>query len=121
MASKNYIILMTSVADSRDALEHLKTALCEIDSSLFKTANDLIDKPPIASGEHIIEIAEKSRETALNESLGKIANEFIYAYPPDIPIIVRKTLGYIKSLLKANVNIVSDSGLLPNKTLTKGA
>lgn len=127
MASKNYIILMTSVADSRDALEHLKTALCEIDSSLLKTANDLIDKPPIAPGEHIIEIAEKSRETALNESLGKIANEFIYAYPPDIPIIVpgeiidRKTLGYIKSLLKANVNIVSDSGLLPNKTLTKGA
>lgn len=126
MASKNYIILMTSVADDASALEHLKKALCEIDSSLLKKANDLIEKPPVENGEHIIEICESSKQTALNESLGKTANEFIYAYPPDIPIIVpgemidRKTLGYIKSLLKANVNVVSDSGLLPNKILTKG-
>ena len=56
-----------------------------------------------------------------------VSNEFVYAYPPDIPIIVpnevisREAIKYIKDSIESGVNIISDSALIPNKILTKKA
>ena len=74
-----------------------------------------------------IKIDDEGDETDIEESVGKVSNEFVYAYPPDIPIIVpneiisRKAIEYIKESVKNGVNIISDSSLIPNKILTKKA
>lgn len=122
---KTYVLLMTSVADEKEKLEYLKKALEEIDEGLICKYEKLIKKPPCPDKEMQIKIDDEGDETEIEESIGKVSNEFVYAYPPDIPIIVpneiisREAIEYIKESVKNGVNIISDSSLIPNKILTK--
>ena len=124
-SSKNYVILISTVADDESALNMLKEALIEIDNSISKTKKDCFVKPPCPEGAMIISIDDNSQQTAFNKSVGKTANEFVFAYPPDIPLIVpgevitREMIAYIEALIKSGVNVISDSALLPDKILTK--
>ena len=124
-ASKNYVILISTVADSKKALEMLKSALINIDNCIEKSDCKLFIKPPCPEHETIISVEENSVEININESVGKISNEFVFAYPPDIPLIVpgeiitKEIIIYISDLLKSGVNVISDSALLPDKILTK--
>ena len=124
---KTYVLLMTSVADEKEKLEYLKKALEEIDEGLICKYEKLIKKPPCPDKEMQIKIDDEGDETEIEESIGKVSNEFVYAYPPDIPIIVpneiisREAIEYIKESVKNGVNIISDSSLIPNKILTKKA
>lgn len=125
MAGERYIIAMTSVGDSEEIFNTFRDALEEIDSALMLHEQPLLKKPPLPESEQNISICKEYCETPLKESIGRIANEFVYAYPPDIPIlspnekVSRQVVEYIISVRQAGVNIVSDSGLLPNKLLTK--
>jgi arginine/lysine/ornithine decarboxylase len=125
MASKSYVILMSSVGDSKEAFDLLKKALIKIDGKLLSKSQDLCSKPPVLNDEFVIDISDKSEAVEFKHSVGRLANEFVFAYPPDIPIIVpnekitKDTVNYIIDMQKNGVNIVSDSGLLPNKLLTK--
>lgn len=125
MASKSYVILMTSVGDTKEGLERLKNALLHIDCTLLSKAEELCRKPPVPVGECVISIDDHSSAVDLRAAVGRTANEFVYAYPPDIPVIVpneritKTVIDYIVKLYSSGVNIVSDSGLLPNKLLTK--
>ena len=122
---KAYVLLMTSVADEKKSLEYLKKALEEIDEGLICKYEELIKKPPCPDKAMQIKIDNESEETEIDESIGKVSNEFVYAYPPDIPIIVpnevisTEAIRYIKDSAKNGVNIISDSALIPNKILTK--
>ena len=124
---KTYVLLMTSVADEKEKLEYLKKALEEIDESLICKYEKLIKKPPCPDKTMQIKIDDEGDETEIDDSVGKVSNEFVYAYPPDIPIIVpneiisREAIEYIKESVKNGVNIISDSTLIPNKILTKKA
>lgn len=124
---KTYVLLMTSVADEKEKLEYLKKALEEIDEGLICKYEKLIKKPPCPDKAMQIKIDDEGNETEIEESVGKVSNEFVYAYPPDIPIIVpneiisRDAIEYIKESVKNGVNIISDSSLIPNKILTKKA
>ena len=124
---KTYVLLMTSVADEKEKLEYLKKALEEIDEGLICKYEKLIKKPPCPDKIMQIKIDDEGDETEIEESVGKVSNEFVYAYPPDIPIIVpneiisREAIEYIKESVKNGVNIISDSSLIPNKILTKKA
>ena len=124
---KTYVLLMTSVADEKEKLEYLKKALEEIDEGLICKYEKLIKKPPCPDKAMQIKIDDEGDETEIEESVGKVSNEFVYAYPPDIPIIVpneiisREAIEYIKESVKNGVNIISDSTLIPNKILTKKA
>lgn len=123
--SLNYVILMTSVADESDALINLRAVLEEIDERLMCKYEQLIKKPSTQTDEITFVIDDDGEATDIKKCAGKVANEFIYAYPPDIPIIApgevisAQATEYITDAIKANVNIISDSGLLPNKILTK--
>jgi arginine/lysine/ornithine decarboxylase len=125
MASLNYVILMTSVGDTKEAFDKLLYALKSIDQALLQCAQATCIKPPVPSGVNMISLSKDTTETALNDVAGRISAEFVYAYPPDIPIIAPNetitpdTVKYLKNAIKIGVNIVSDSGLLPNKILTK--
>lgn len=125
MASERYIIAMTSVGDIEEIFTSFANALEEIDSELMLREQPLLKKPPVPEGEQCIFVSRESCETLIEESIGKISNEFVYAYPPDIPIlspnekISKQTVRYIADAEKAGVTIISDSSLLPNKLLTK--
>lgn len=126
--SKNYVILMSSVADSEKAFRNLKTALLTIDDANYEvvSAESIpFKKPPCPDKAMIISIDDDSEQTDFDKSINKIANEFVFAYPPDIPLIVpgeiitKEIESYIKELKRFNVNVISDSGLFPDKILTK--
>ena len=124
-AGAEHIIIMTSVADTHKAFERLKTALIETDCECDKKSNKkAFTKPPCPEDEIVISTDDSSIPVDITSAAGKKANEFVYAYPPDIPIIVPneiisgETAAYITKLITSNVNVISDSGLLP-KVLTK--
>ena len=125
MASLNYVILMTSVADKAEAYEMLSKALTATDSRISSRSPQRIAKPSIPQKLCKSSDIRNTAETPLSEAEGKICGEFVYAYPPDIPIIVPGELidaDLIKSIdemLKKKINIISDSNLLPHYILTK--
>ena len=126
-ASRNYIILISTIADDEKAFEMLQNALAEIDGNIQMAEGSVFVKPPCPEEEIIISIDNNSEQTDFEKSSGRISNEFVFAYPPDIPLIVpgesitREMLCYIKELLENGVNVISDSSLLPDKILTKEA
>ena len=124
-AGAEHVIIMTSVADTPKAFERLQNALTEIDRECDKKSNKKpFSKPPCPENEIVISVDESSIPLDISAAVGRRANEFVYAYPPDIPIIVPneiisdETAQYIKKLINSAVNVISDSGLLP-KVLTK--
>ncbi|MGN0516144.1 MAG: hypothetical protein ACI4IO_04125, partial [Eubacterium sp.] len=120
-----YVLLMMTIGDDDFAFDLLKRTITEIDEGLSYSPAVPVRKPPAFDGECIISISDYSELTDIDRCVGKRSNEFIYAYPPDIPIlspneiICQSTVDYIKCALKNGVNIISDSGELPNKILTK--
>lgn len=124
MSSLTYVILMTSVGDEKWCFDSLLDALLSIDSNLRQKANDIAQFPPVPNDVSVIELYD-GNATSIDECVGMVSAEFVYAYPPDIPIlasgeiITADTVRYIKHAIASGVNIVSDSGFLPNKLLTK--
>lgn len=96
MAGGNYVIAMTSIADSKEAFEALFQALEAIDGQL----TDLTEVADIYSEEAInyarlpdrkMNIAEAKEsnhsEVELMEAAGRVSGDYIYVYPPGIPIV----------------------------------
>lgn len=91
MAGDSYVIAMTSVADSREAFEALYQAIETIDGQLthFETISDniLYNRIP----ERNMEITEAKNkeieEVSFAEAVGRISGEYVYIYPPGIPIV----------------------------------
>lgn len=123
--SQNYILLMATIGDTDEGLTLLKKAVFEIDSQLEYSTAKPIKKPPVEKDKIVLSIDENAELCDIDKSVGRISNEFVYAYPPDIPIIApnetitNEVIEYIKNAIADGVNIISDSGELPNKILTK--
>lgn len=91
MAYSDYAVAMTSICDDEESLMRLADALLEIDSQISSTGTK-----ECVSAMHIPRQAmsaygalEKSGEFAqLETSAGRMALEYIWAYPPGIPIVV---------------------------------
>lgn len=125
MASTYYIIAMTSICDNKESFERLLNALKEIDLKLKKTVED-------NSASYEIQLPKK--EMTINEALnskkfmlenyknleGKISKEYIFAYPPGIPIITpgeildKNTINIIESYIKSNIELRSTFNKFPN-------
>ena len=125
MVSTNYVLLMTTIGDEKNELQRLKKAIEEIDKGLIGKYESLMKRPPMPKGKQIIKIDDSNNKTPFEFSEEKIADEFVYAYPPDIPLIVpnekisTQTIDYIINASKNGINIISDSGEVPNFILTK--
>ena len=123
--SQNYILLMATIGDTDEGLALLKKAVFEIDSQLEYLPAKPIRKPPVEKNKIVLSIDENAEFCNIDKSVGRVSNEFVYAYPPDIPIIspnetiTNEVIEYIKNAMADGVNIISDSGQLPNKILTK--
>lgn len=109
MTAPEYVIAMTSLMDTEEGFERLGTALWEIDGALRrrmepeqqKEKGKLKEKERCETPEGlesklshpirrmlICEAMDADTErTALQDTVGKVSAEFVYLYPPGIPII----------------------------------
>lgn len=96
MASDSYVILMTSIADTKEAFELLYEAMSLIDDKLI----DLSEYVDINNGnsicydsipEYKMDIGKASEaeqcKINLKDAAGKISGDYIYIYPPGIPVV----------------------------------
>ncbi len=125
MESLNYIILMSSVADTKEAFDMLSDALIKTDSTLKKEKENIIKKPSLPKKVFNSFEIKKTEKVSLKKSSGRISAEYVYAYPPDIPIIVKgeeiteEMISNIIEMYSNDIYIASDSNLLPSYILTK--
>lgn len=110
MCAGHYAIALTSLMDSPEGFQRLKHALLEMDNNIslsarkskpssgiiygskrpghskLLTSNDIYQNPkpqmPIA-----LAMEQPSESLALKASTGHISQEFVYLYPPGIPLI----------------------------------
>lgn len=124
MSEKNYLIAMTSYMDSQEGFERLDKALWEIDSFLDYQEKTKAFVEPVECEKLLLpgEARDKRKEWInLKDSVGKIAGEYVYIYPPGSPILVPgekinlKTLEKIEEYLYNRMEI---KGLFQNKLCT---
>ncbi len=90
MANNKYVIAMTTIADDLDKVKVFGEALVEVADELEVTDEEI-------SSERIVNDAKMSphdalnmdvEEVALKDAKGRIAGDYIYKYPPGIPLVV---------------------------------
>lgn len=126
-AQLRHIILMAAVGDDFKIYNKLSRALTEIDDKAERMKKTVLPRPEISGKIYNFESGNtKYEKTEFLKSAGKISAEFVYAYPPGIPVISpndvisKKSINYISELLENGVNITSTGKLLPRFILTKG-
>lgn len=94
MVSRHYVTCLTSVCDTSEGFERLYQALKDIDDQLVTeqiNKNDcqreLVIKNQMVLLPAQTQISKKIR-VLLQESVGKVSGEYLYFYPPGIPLIV---------------------------------
>lgn len=120
MAAGNYVIAMTSVADTKEAFEALYQALEAIDSQLTqlqkkadKYSEDGINYAVSLDRKMTIAEAKENNlvEIPIKDAEGYVCGEFIYIYPPGIPLVVpgevlsKSVLNEIEKATMLNLNI----------------
>ena len=98
MCSGNYVVAMTSILDLEEGFERLSFALKEIDKKYIGKKPDYEEdnydfvKKIYISNKKAMEIhqAEEKEhiEVKLDDSVGKISKDYVFLYPPGIPILV---------------------------------
>lgn len=101
MVSGYYVLGMTSIMDEKEGFLRLAKALHEIDTATAKemertseeslASNNFIEKmyQKNPAGIQIYEALEKAaKEVSFSEAKNQISAEYIYLYPPGIPVIV---------------------------------
>lgn len=93
MVCGDLVLAMTSPCDADDALDRLAHALQEIDAAASAAPVQAVGHPaPPPPGEAVCTIARALAQPAvpcpLAEAEGRVAAEFVWAYPPGVPLIV---------------------------------
>lgn len=90
MAAEQYAIAMTGMGDTKESLARLMKALLDVDAECSKIPKKELIYPAIplrrmSAAEALLLTAKEYR---IHEAVGKIAAEYVWAYPPGIPILV---------------------------------
>lgn len=120
MAYSDYVIAMTSVCDTEKAFDMLSGALISIDSELLKGADtERVPLKNLYTGKNFnaCELYKFNKETIpFQNSEFRTSAEYIWAYPPGIPLIVpgeiisKELINYIEYLSACKVEIMSTKG-----------
>ena len=122
MSASGYILAMTSIADTDEGFERLAKALKELDKSnaglIRENGGSNADLYTILQSKenrlHCLTPAVESpyRIGSYEEAVGKICAEYIYVYPPGIPLtlpgdpVTKELVSYLRSLEEAGENVV---------------
>lgn len=122
MAAPDYVLAMTSVCDESEAFTALADALLELDETARPSgpqgAYTCGALPPKALEAHEAAGLDGAF-AALEESAGMISLEYVWAYPPGIPMLVpgeridAAALGLMRQTLASGVGLKSTRGGLP--------
>ena len=119
MESENYVLAITSVGDTEEGFLRLCEAIEEIDrkeagsyqpeeeEEIFKDSLSNIKMKQVMTITQAMEAPVK--KYALTESIGQISAEFVYLYPPGIPLLVPGEL--ITGQFVRNVRRYMEKGL----------
>lgn len=124
MSCENYALAIATVMDEEDGFRRLAEALIEIDSNcnIQKTScsiREIYTKPERKYEIHEIDNFSKEK-VSLQQAEGKISSEYIYFYPPGIPILVpgeRINIQNIKAIEEAIAQGIEVYGLTENKMI----
>jgi len=124
MANVNYIIAMTSICDTNENFERLANALIEIDERLeYKNERNQefsnnIPKRKMSIKE--IEMLEDFEFINFRQALGMISKEYIWIYPPGIPIIApgevisQEIIEKLEAIMQSDIDIKTSCNNFPN-------
>ena len=115
MASINYTLAMTSICDKKENFTRVLNALEEIDKKL-ENKEEKENKIEIVLPEkkmNILDAIKNNNSKYLNykETEGKISKEYIWVYPPGIPLITpgevinKEIIKKINEYQKANIEV----------------
>lgn len=92
MAASSYALALTSLMDTEEGFSRLLLAVTEIDKELRYQAVEEKIRDTVMCNEVCYRISDahklKSEEIWLENSCGRISAEFLYLYPPGIPLLV---------------------------------
>lgn len=92
MDSEHYVTAITTIADTEEGLERLARALTETDTELELRQEQTAQPFAAWENEAVLRIQEavetEKRSIPLVRSKGSISAEFVYLYPPGIPLLV---------------------------------
>lgn len=119
MASADYILAITSICDTPEMLARFGDALLEIDAGLRRSeateiyALELMPEVRLPAGEAVFLAGEP---VALFRAEGRTSLEYLWAYPPGIPLVVpgeaitAAVLRMIRHMTDAGVEVNASSG-----------
>ena len=125
MAAPGYVVSMTGLLDTDENLDRFAEALRALDKEIRATApRKPFTAPAIPPRRLSVReaLSREARELTLREARGKTAAEYVWAYPPGVPLAVpgeELTDELLKNLSiqrEAGVSLRSTSGGMP-KTL----
>ena len=117
MVAPTYVLCMAGLGDTRESLERLGAALLEIDKILSLSEDNypqiVHTHLPMRSG--IKDPFDRNyREASFEKASGMISAEYLWAYPPGIPIITPgeifdgEIIGMVKSYYESGLSLYSD-------------
>lgn len=118
MSTADTVLCMTGMGDRAEDLPRLAAALNEIDRTAHHAAHALPAALPLPCPRLPIYAAVKE-ETAfvpVGQAAGGIAGDFLWAYPPGIPLVVpgeiisEKLIAYIRSAADKGIDISGPKG-----------
>lgn len=119
MSAQNYVIAMTSYCDTDYGFKALAQALTEIDSGAygaFIAKSRAMPKSFIKKMEIFEAVQCDSEAVSLNKAVGKISGDYVFAYPPGIPIlapgeeITEETAAVIEALKSSGISVKTAFG-----------
>lgn len=126
MALGDYAIAMTGLGDTWQTLEPLAQALLELDKTLQSgqpaPVEGSLPLPPMVCSIRQA-LSPPGQPLGLEQAVGWVSTEFVWAYPPGIPLIVpgeqvdSPFVATCKRLLQQGVALHSTSGGLPGHLL----
>ena len=126
-SSINYILAMTSICDSADGLKRLADALCTIDKEIdagfcdagvYSPVSLSLQTPPMLAVPQAA-LSVPGHEVTLESAFGLMSLEYVWAYPPGIPLIVpgemitAELISHLDSLQHCGVELKSTYNALP--------
>jgi len=91
MAMGSYVLAMTSICDTDEGVRRLSDALLKIDRACVPVPDGSFSDVPLPPPRQALSIAAAAclpfETIPLDESVGRISQEYVWAYPPGIPFL----------------------------------